>query len=264
VRTETFATPGSVRLKVSIPSGDIRLETSDEPETHVELEARDEEALAAATIEVRERGGGHEVVVEAPKKFRLLGFGNGEYRLYIRAPHGANVNMSTSSADIEAQGQYGTVELNSASGDAKFEEIGGEARVNTASGDLRLSRVAGDATVNSASGDIELGSLAGKGKIRSASGDVEIAEAKSNLSVQTASGDQEVGSIESGEISLQSASGDIQVAVASGATLWIDAKSMSGDTTSDLELEGEAPAEGGAAVELRAASMSGDIHVRRA
>src|SRR5215207_4252570 len=97
VRTETFATPGSVRLKVSIPSGEIRLETSDEPETHVELEARDEEALAAATIEVRERGGGHEVVVEAPKKFRLLGWGNGNYRLYIRAPHGADVNLSTSS-----------------------------------------------------------------------------------------------------------------------------------------------------------------------
>jgi hypothetical protein len=146
VRTETFATPGSLRLKVSIPSGDIRLETSDEPETHVELEARDEEALAAATIEVRERGGGHEVVVEAPKKFRLLGFGNGEYRLYVRAPHGADVNMSTSSADIEAQGQYGTVEVNSASGDARFEEVAGEARINTASGDLRISRVAGDAT----------------------------------------------------------------------------------------------------------------------
>jgi DUF4097 and DUF4098 domain-containing protein YvlB len=118
--------------------------------------------------------------------------------------------------------------------------------------------------VNSASGDIELGTLGGKGKIRSASGDVEVAEAKTSLSIQTASGDQEVGSIESGEISLQSASGDIQVAVAPGATLWIDAKSMSGDTTSELELEGEAPAEGGAAVELRAASMSGDIHVRRA
>jgi hypothetical protein len=264
VRTETFATPGSVRLKVSIPSGEIRLETSDEPETHVELEARDEEALAAATIEVRERGDGHEVIVEAPKKFRLLGWGNGDYRLYIRAPHAADVNMSTSSADVEAQGRYGTVELNSASGDVKFDEIEGEARVNTASGDLRLSRVGSDTTVNSASGDIEVGSLGGKGKIRSASGDVEVAEAKSSLSVQTASGDQAVGSIESGEISLQSASGDIQVAVAQGATLWIDAKSMSGDTTSELELEGEAPGDGGPAVELRAASMSGDIQIRRA
>jgi DUF4097 and DUF4098 domain-containing protein YvlB len=264
VRVETFPTPGPVTLTVNIPAGEIRLETSDEPETHVELDARDEEALEQATIELRRRGDGHELVVEAPKKFRLLGWGNGEYQLEIRAPHGADLDMSTSSADIEAQGRFGAVELNSASGDARIEDVDGEARVNTASGDLRLERVAGDATVNSASGDVELGSLGGRGKIRSASGDVEIVEAKSNLSVQTASGDQEIGSIESGQISLQSASGDIQVGVAQGATLWIDAKSMSGDTTSDLELEGEPPAEGGAAVELRATSMSGDIHVRRA
>jgi DUF4097 and DUF4098 domain-containing protein YvlB len=264
VRVETFPTPGPVTLTVSIPGGEIRLETTDEPETHVELDARDEEALEQATIEVRRRGDGHEVVVEAPKKFRLLGWGNGDYRLHIRAPHGAEVDMSTSSADIEARGRFGSVELNSASGDARFDDVEGEARINTASGDLRLARVGGDAAVNSASGDVELGSLGGRGKIRSASGDVEVAEAKSSLSVQTASGDQEIGSIESGQITLQSASGDIQVGVAQGATLWIDAKSMSGDTTSELDLEGEPPAEGDAAVELRATSMSGDIHVRRA
>lgn len=264
MRVETFSTPGPVTLTVNIPAGEIRLETTDEPETHVELDAGDEEALEQSTIELRRRGDGHEVVVEAPKKFRLLGWGNGDYRLNIRAPHGAEIDMSTSSADVEARGRFGSVELNTASGDARFDEVDGEVRINAASGDLRLRQVAGDTTVNSASGDVEVGSLGGRGKIRSASGDVEVAEAKSSLSVQTASGDQEIGSVESGQITLQSASGDIQVGVAQGATLWIDAKSMSGDTTSDLELEGEPPAEGGAAVELRATSMSGDIHVRRA
>jgi DUF4097 and DUF4098 domain-containing protein YvlB len=264
VRVETFSTPGPVTLTVNIPAGEINLETSDEPETHVELDARDEEALEQCTIELRRRGDGHELIVEAPKKFRLLGGGNGDYRLNIRAPHGADVDISTSSADVEARGRFGTVELNTASGDARFDEVDGEARINAASGDIRLRDVNGDATVNSASGDVELGTLAGRGKIRSASGDVEIIEAKSNLSVQTASGDQEIGSIKSGQVTLQSASGDIEVGVAQGATLWIDAKSMSGDTTSDLELEGDPPAEGGAAVELRATSMSGDIHIRRA
>ena len=264
MRVETFSTPGPVTLTVNIPGGEIRLETTDDPETHVELDARDEEALEQATIELRRRGDGHEVVVEAPKKFRLLGWGNGDYRLNIRAPHGAEVDMSTSSADVEARGRYGAVELNSASGDARFDDVDGEARINTASGDLRLQRVGGDATVNSASGDVELGSLDGRGKIRSASGDISVDVANSSLSVQTASGDQEVGSIVSGQITLQSASGDIEVGVAKGVALWIDAKSMSGETTSDLDLEGESPADGGADVELRATSMSGDIHVKRA
>jgi DUF4097 and DUF4098 domain-containing protein YvlB len=264
VRTETFATTGPVHLKLNIPAGEIEIETHDEPETRVELDARDEEALAAATIEERERAGGHEIIVEAPKKFRLLGWGNGEYRLRVRAPHGAHVECSTSSADVEGRGRFGDLELNSASGDARFDDIAGHARVNVASGDLRFTRVEGDFTVNSASGDVELGSLEGRGKIRSASGDVSVRVANSSLSIQTASGDQEVGSIVAGQVTLQSASGDIQVGVAKGAGLWIDAKSMSGETTSDLELEGQPPDEEGASVELRATSMSGDIHVSHA
>lgn len=264
MRTETFATRGTVRLKLNIPSGEIEIETHDEPETRVELDARDEEALAAATIEERQRADGHEIVVEAPKKFRLLGSGNGEYRLRVRAPHGADVECSTSSADVEGRGRFGHLEVNSASGDARFDDVGGDARVNVASGDLRVERVGGDATMNSASGDVELGSLEGRGKIRSASGDVSVRVANSSLSVQTASGDQEVGSIVEGQVTLQSASGDIQVGVAKGVSLWIDAKSMSGETTSELELQGQPSDDEGASVELRATSMSGDIYVRHA
>lgn len=265
MRAETFSTPGPVTLTVNIPAGDIRLETGDEPETLVELDARDEDALAEATIELRRRGDGHEVIVEAPKRFNILRLRNGvDYRLRIRAPHGADLDASTASADIEGIGRFGSVEVDSASGDARFESADGEARINVASGDVRFGRLAGDATVNSASGDVEFGSLGGRGKIRSASGDVSVDEAKSSLTVQTASGDQEIGSIVSGQVTLQSASGDITIGVAKGTALWIDAKSMSGDTTSELEVEGEPPAEGDAKVELRATSMSGDIDIRRA
>jgi hypothetical protein len=264
VRTETFATPGPLTLTIGIPAGDITLETADEPETHVELDASDEEALAHATIELRQRGDRFGVVVEAPKKSRLPFWRNGEYRLYIRAPHGADVDVRTSSADVEARGRYGSVDLNSGSGDARFDEIDGDLQVNSASGDLRLARVGGDATVNSASGDIEVGTLEGRGKIRAASGDVSVDVARSSLTVQSASGDQDVGSISSGKVTLQSASGDIEVGVAKGASLWIDAKSMSGETASELELEGTPPETGVADVDLRAASMSGDITVKRA
>lgn len=264
MRVETFPTPGPVTLTIGIPAGDIRLETSDEPETHVELDASDDEALDEAVIELRRRADRVEVVVEAPKRFRLLAWRSGEYRLYIRAPHGVDVEISTSSADVEARGRYGAVELNTASGDARLDDVEGDAQINTASGDLRLHRVGGSATVNSASGDVEIETLEGRGKIRSASGDVSVDAASSSLTVQTASGDQEVGSIASGQVTLQSASGDIEVGVAKGASLWIDAKSMSGQTTSELELEGAPPVEGAADVDVRAASMSGDITVKRA
>jgi hypothetical protein len=67
-----------------------------------------------------------------------------------------------------------------------------------------------------------------------------------------------------GEVNLQSASGDIQVRVQKGTRVWIDARSRSGDASSDLEV-GDAPLpEGGPSLELRANSMSGDIHIGRA
>jgi hypothetical protein len=263
VRAETFETPGLVTLTLGIPAGDITLETADEPETHVELDSRDDEALAAAMIEVRQRGDRFEVVVEAPKKLGFLSWGK-EYRLNIRAPHGADVDISTSSADVDARGRYGSVEVNTASGDASFDDVDGDVRINSASGDLHLIRVGGEATVNSASGDVEVRTLEGRGKIRSASGDVAVDVANSALTVQTASGDQKVGSIVSGQITLQSASGDIEVGVAKGVGLWIDAKSMSGETTSDLDVGLDEPEQGGPDVEVRATSMSGDIQVKRA
>ena len=45
--------------------------------------------------------------------------------------------------------------------------------------------------------------------------------------------------------------------------LWIDAKTMSGETISELEI-GDAPTDGeGPMVEVRATAMSGDIRVKR-
>ena len=87
---------------------------------------------------------------------------------------------------------------------------------------------------------------------------------KASLKVQTASGDVQVESVREGDVVLQTASGDIEVGIKTGSKLWIDAKSMSGETTSDLEI-GDAPTDGdGPMVEVRATAMSGDITVKRA
>ena len=72
--------------------------------------------------------------------------------------------------------------------------------------------------------------------------------------------------MQAGQISLRSASGDIWVGIRRGAAAWLDLASMSGDTTSELDVAGAPPVETdeGPVVEVRAQSMSGDIHVARA
>jgi Putative adhesin len=251
VRSETFRTPGPVRLQIQIPAGDVDVQTGAVDETTVELEVggRDSEQLEQETrIESRPRAEGFEVFVEAGRG-RGLGLfrRNGSYRVDVTVPHGAELSADLGSADIRGRGRYSEVDLNVASGDVEVERVEGEAKVDTASGDIEIEYV-------------------GSGKVNSASGDVEIDEVAGGLSVNTASGDIDLRSVVEGEIKVNSASGDIEVWIAKGSRLWVDAQSLSGDTSSELELESGAPIESdeGPLVELRAVTMSGDISVRRA
>ncbi len=284
VRTETFETPGPVRFNVRLGSGEIRLETADVRHTTVTLEPLSNSEAGAkvvenARVELRQRGGGHEVLVDVRDRGRGRSH---EVLVEIRGPDGASVETKSGSADVEGNGRFGAVEVETGSGDVQFGEISEDAKINAASGDVEVASIGGEARINSASGDVEVGSVGGGAKVNSASGDVEIREAAgalevnsasgdvvirvagSPLSVNTASGDQTIGAVSEGSVSLKSASGDLEIGIREGSTLWVDARSRSGEVSSqlpvsDLPPEGDAPH-----VELRANTMSGDITLVRA
>ena len=263
MRRETFDTPGPLELNVRVPSGDVDLETIEGSETIVEISASPE-IEEEARIELHPKRDGHELTVVIEKRSGFFRSFREDVRVRISSPPGADVDLSTASADVEAVGDFGAAKVNTASGDIRFEHVGGDASVNSASGDVNLDRVDGTLTVNTASGDVEVRRIQGNGKVRAASGDISIEEADSALKVQTASGEIEVDSVREGEVTLQTASGDIEVGIKQGSKLWIDARSMSGDTSSELEL-GDTPSDGdGPLVEVRATAMSGDIKVKRA
>lgn len=286
MRTETFQTPGDLRLEVRLGAGEVRLETAEVQETTVVLEPlRDNDASTAAVanarVELRERGGGHELVVDARDRGRGL-FRSAEVLVSVSCPPGTSVEAKSGSADINGRGRFGSVEVETGSGDVEFGEIAGEARVNAASGDVQLGTVDGDARVNTASGDVQMRVVAGEAKVNtasgdiivrevhgelsanSASGDVLVREARASVGVNTASGDQEIGSVVQGSVSLKSASGDLKIGIAEGSTLFVDARSRSGEVRSELPVSDVPPENGGPAVELNANTMSGDITVARA
>jgi DUF4097 and DUF4098 domain-containing protein YvlB len=261
MRRETFETPGPLELNIRVPTGGVYLETVEGSETLVEISASPE-IEDAARVELHPRRDGHEVTVVIEKK-GLRSFRD-DVRVRISSPPGADVDLSTASADVEAHGDFGSTKVNTASGDIQFEHIAGNGQINSASGDIELERVDGTLNVNTASGDVEVRRIGGDAKVRAASGDIQVHEADASLKVQTASGDVEAGSVREGEVTLQTASGDIEVGIKQGSKLFIDAKSMSGETSSELEL-GDAPSDGdGPQVDVRATAMSGDIKVKRA
>jgi DUF4097 and DUF4098 domain-containing protein YvlB len=264
-----FDTPGSLKLVTRIPAGRAEIQTVDGTRTEIEVRPLgDDEASRAAAeetrVEARERGSTTVVEVEVPESSKFFSFKQAKVLIVALVPHGTDVEADAASADVEGRGRFGSAQVKTASGDVTLENLDGALEAKSASGDLSVGTVAGTAKVSTASGDIAIDDIAGAGKIQTASGDVEVHQARSSLKVLTASGDQTIGSVSEGQVNLQSASGDVEVGVRRGSILWIDAKSLSGDTTSDLEVE-DAPPEGpGPQLEVRANTMSGDIHVVRA
>jgi len=286
MRTESFQTPGETRLDIRLGAGEVRLESAEVEETTVVLEPlRDNDASKAAVenarVELRDRGKGHEVVIDVRDRGRGI-FRNAEVLVSVTCPEGTSVESKSGSADIEGHGRFGSVEVETGSGDVEFGEVAGDAQVNAASGDVQISSIGGDAKLNTASGDVQIRSIGGEAKINSASGDVIlrdvqgelsvnsasgdvlVREANSSVGVNTASGDQQIGAVTSGKVTLKSASGDLKVGIREGTSLWVDARSRSGEVRSELPVTDLPPDGNGPSVELRANTMSGDITVARA
>jgi hypothetical protein len=268
MRRETFETPGELTLDIRVPTGRIEIESVTGTTTEVELDVRggDEarELLDDARIELREGRGGHELVVEVEDRRWSRFWRRLDIRLRIRAPERANLRVSTASGDLRGRGRFGSLEVEAASGDIEIDELEGDVAAKAASGDVSLASIGGAAAVNTASGDVELGRVAGNAAVKTASGDVTIGDAGADVTVATASGDQRIEAVTEGSVDLKSASGDIKIGIREGSNLWVDARAMSGDLSSELALGDEPPAGDAPLVELRATSMSGDIEVVRA
>jgi DUF4097 and DUF4098 domain-containing protein YvlB len=252
-----FATPEPPKIRVALGSGTVEIETEETDKTVVEVEARrgDPEDL-----KVEQHG--RDIVIETRKRIGFLR--DHEFSVRISAPHGSNLDCNIASADLTASGRFWKADVNSASGDVEIEQVEQGAKVRSASGDVVLGRVGGKTDVNTASGDVEVG-MAGDGvSVRSASGRVRIGEATGQVSVNTASGDQLIDAVAEGGVDLKSASGDVQIGVRKGSRLHVDARSLSGKTTSEVDLDGVETETEGPLVELKAATMSGDIRVVRA
>jgi DUF4097 and DUF4098 domain-containing protein YvlB len=246
----THHTPDGLQLRLRIPAGRCEVTTADTAETVIEAQPMNgsnasREAAESIVETLREHSeGGHELTVEVPKR-KLLGFGNAQVLVRVRGPHGLDLDAATASADVVVTGRPRCADVRTASGDVSIEAADGATQVKTASG------------------DVDLGQMRDATDVKTMSGDVIVRETGSATDVNTMSGDVRIRRAASGAIQMRSMSGDIEVAVAPGSTLFVDANSASGDVRSEIPVSGSAPS-GPADVDLRATSMSGDIVVTRA
>jgi hypothetical protein len=280
MRSETFSTPGPVRLDLELPAGAIEIETAETDETHVELEALSgkagvEEMVADARIELTRRGDVHQVSVEVRTRHGVwISFSSGpdirlgtpDLRLRISCPKGAELDVRTKSADLRAQGEYANADIKTASGDVNIDTTR-DVYVKSASGDVHIDTVDGLLDVKTASGDVHVGSVARNANMQLVSGDVYIGDCGGSVSANTVSGDQRYEAVVNGRVELRAVSGDIAVGIRRGSRVFIDANTVSGSTSSEFELADApqaAPDPDAPLVEVYAKTVSGDVRLERA
>jgi hypothetical protein len=249
---QRFHTPWPSALEVKVPVGDVVVETVDGEETLITADG-DERLLDNLVIEQR----GDRVVVELRGK-RPRGitveigswvFGGNELRIRARVPHGTAAVLSGASADMKLTGRYGSLESKTASGDLVLRgEVERDAAIKTVSGDAKLDQVHGTLTVQTVSGD------------------VYVDHAHASVTAKSVSGDVRIRAAYSGEATFQSVSGDVEVGVAQGTNLDVDANSVSGDLSSDVPLGAERDGvhSDGPTLVVRGKTVSGDFKVIRA
>lgn len=250
-RCERFDVGTHPSLGMSAKSGAVEVRVGADHEIVVELDADDADRWSITRL-------GDSVTVEPPPR---SGWRVRPVRGLITVPRGADVDLSTASADVQLNGELGAVRVKSASGDVRA-ATAERLEVQTASGDAAARTVASAVDCSTASGDVEIGSVGGRLTVNTASGDVTVATAADDVEIGSASGDIRIDRFDGSDIRVKCISGDVQLGLPAGIRVEPDITTLNGRTT----LPEPAAATGGEprrVVRVALRTVTGDISIRR-
>jgi len=256
---------GPIRAEVQVRAGVITVVAEERTTAQVRVAAYDDgDASHAAAAETTVHFDNDRLRIETPDRESAgwLMRRSGRVRIDLRIPAGSHLAAYAGSADVHVSGRLGGATIRSGSGDAFVGQVTGDLTVDSGRGDVRAEGVGGAFGVKTGSGDVFVTSAGGPVTAQVASGDVHIEEAVGPVQVSTASGDVHLGAAIGGQVQVKAASGDVTVGVPVGTKVWLDLSTLSGSTSTDLAVTGTPP-EGGATLNLRVHTLSGDIRVHR-
>jgi DUF4097 and DUF4098 domain-containing protein YvlB len=293
----TFTTPAKTRIVVNNPAGVVEILGEGAGTTTVELVPHGNEGDDVAgetTVTCTEAGGVSVVTVTLPSQ-RSFPRRRSGLDVVVTAPEGADVVVGTSgsergilslarggggeirlrgtvgdvevalpSADLTAQSVSGSLGVKTASGDIDVDLVDGPVKVRTVSGDVSFETLNDDVSLTLVSGDVTIGTAKDHLDVTSVSGDVAITDVHAGASIKSTSGDVTVRRAWSGTIRVATVSGDVAVGIPPGRGVDVDARSMSGDLSSEIDLDGERAGGDGSVVRVTAHSVSGDVEILRA
>jgi hypothetical protein len=241
---KSFATPQPITLDLRLASGDVHVSTAAGDESTVSLEGNPK-AVEAITVELA----GERLEIKQRRK-SLLGLFDrldGPLHVHVTVPTESSLEMTSASADATLNGSFASLQLKSASGDLTVTgEVAGDVAAETVSGQVRLPHVSGDVTIRSVSGDLAADAVEG------------------SVSANSVSGSVRIGSLRQGSATIRSVSGRVDLGIAQGTGVDIDAASASGKLISEIPLADAPDVDEGPTVVIRGQTVSGGFRVFRA
>ncbi len=268
---KSFSTPDPITLYVELGAGHLKALATETGDAEVEITGPQAEDFSVTMS-------GSQLSVVAPHG-RFFGRGD-SHQVKVTVPQGSGlvtkmgsadastegtlgvVKMKTGSGDIDIDRAEGTVIIESGSGDVKAYELGADVRIKSGSGDIDLGDVRGTTGISTGSGDVVLGLVHSPTVIKTGSGDLQVKRSEADVSLTTASGDLTIGVAPRGKVTAKNVSGDVRVGIPTGTPVWTDISTVTGSVRSTLASVGK-PADGQDYVELRATTVSGDVHLQQ-
>ena len=253
-------------IKISLTTGNIRINTWDKNEVNVRMENMgDADEMNAHqikiyqsgnTVTVENRGGGgwpnsNDVSVSVPTEFNA-DLNTNQGNIDIRADLNGTVSVFTGGGDITVKNITGKINFKSYGGGINTNNIGGDADISTNGGDIECGNFSGNAelktlggsiTVGNVSrnlnastngGEITTGEIGGKAEVVTLGGEIDIKKVASSATVKTNGGNIKLSG-SNGPVNAVTMGGNIDLYKVSGP---VQVKTFAGDIYTELEAVG--------------------------
>jgi hypothetical protein len=248
---------------------------------HGSLTVTAQDDLTEATVRLRQRDGGSDIVdriavemrgptlaVVAPRQGGLVDLLSGRRRdrdsvdVEIVVPTRTAMKLSTASADITVKGRAGGSDIATGAATIEIDTVDGDLRLRYGAATSRVQEVTGSATVRSGSGDDHFGEVGGPVQAGFGSGDLEVDIAHSGVRSRAGSGEARIG-VAYGDVDVAAGSGGVSIGLPVGISARLEVTTGSGRVQSDLPIEGSS-APSGKSITIKARTGSGDVRLFRA
>ncbi len=231
-------------LRISIRSGRVNIESGEPGVVRFKVDANDR------TFEIRQAADA------------IVASGQRGGRAFVTAivPPMSDVEVGTSSADVNVDLRVGRLDVTTVSGEIEFDSAV-RLQAKTTSGDIRGNRVDGEATCVTTSGDIKVSEILDRADFSTRSGSVVIGSCAGTVSCATLSGSIRIEVLTGPTAKIKSMSGGVRLGIPPRTRVELDADTLSGKVTLPAPPAHPEPPE--REITLKVRLISGNLKIER-